>query len=62
MHWENAIEILDQKTDGNASNITIRKKAYEPRSATPSGGIIRIRFKGRRFTFLSACPTSSPAM
>lgn len=26
MHWENAIEILDQKTDGNASNITIRKK------------------------------------
>ena len=26
MHRENAIEILDQKTDGNASNITIRKK------------------------------------
>ncbi len=28
--------------------------------ATSSGGIIRIRCKGRRFTFLSACHTSSP--
>ncbi len=29
-------------------------------SAISSGGIIRIRFKGRRSTFLSACHTSSP--
>ena len=27
---------------------------------TPYSGIIRIRFKGRRSTFLSACHTSSP--
>ncbi len=29
-------------------------------SVTPYSGIIRIRFKGRRSTFLSACHTSSP--
>lgn len=31
-----------------------------PIFTTSSGGIIRIRFKGRRSTFLSACHTSSP--
>ena len=29
-------------------------------SVTPYSGILRLRFKGRRSTFLSACHTSSP--
>lgn len=36
--------------------------SFADHAMIPYAGIIRIRYKGRRFTFLSACCTSSPLL
>ena len=49
-----------QKAQKNRRHLHRMPPEKVPISTTSSGGIIRIRFKGRRSTFLSACHTSSP--
>ena len=48
-----------QKAQKNRRHLHRMPPEKVPISTTSSGGIIRIRFKGRRSTFLSACHTSS---